>query len=271
MLNPHCLLCLVQLLQGFWHLWQAFFHLLQGFCHIWQGFCHLWQGFCHLWQGFFHLLQGFCHLLQGFCHLWQGFCHLWQGFFRPWQGFCPLSSPLSGGYCHLWPYFCRLLLKCFLIWPGFCSLWKMQSGELSSWRVVRLKEPEKFSDWRNVLLKKCPPGGLSAGEMSTNPTCMAKVAKCKVLKKLMWLGWYSQLVSLFSVGLPNVPWSYMAAGIEIAWYQYAKKCVITFDRTVQYRQHRGILLSPQFPANYLCFCSLPVSANSRRLASPPNN
>ena len=45
---------------------------------------------------------------------------------------------------------------------------------------------------------------------------MAKVVKCKVLKKLLCLGWYSQLGSLFRVGLPNDPWSYMATGIEIA-------------------------------------------------------
>ena len=45
---------------------------------------------------------------------------------------------------------------------------------------------------------------------------MAKVVKCKVLKKLLWLGWCSQLGSLFRVGLPNDLWSYMATGIEIA-------------------------------------------------------
>ena len=73
--------------------------------------------------------------------------------------------------------------------------WRAVLLEAFSWRVVRLEAPEKFDNWRNVLLEKCPPwrrvlpeacppggvssrrrvlleacppGGLSAGEMTAN-------------------------------------------------------------------------------------------------------
>ena len=35
--------------------------------------------------------------------------------------------------------------------------WRAVLLEAFSWRVVRLEAPEKFDNWRNVLLEKCPP------------------------------------------------------------------------------------------------------------------
>ena len=51
--------------------------------------------------------------------------------------------------------------------------WRAVLLEAFSWRVVRLEAPEKFDNWRNVLLEKClpwrrvrleacPPGGVSS-------------------------------------------------------------------------------------------------------------